>query len=417
MSRIIKSRYWHEHFLDAVSKHTESPDRFMQWAAFSVLGGVMKRRFFIRDGLFTIYPNQYIVLISPPGIGKGTAIQYTWGLVKQGTGQIANMISDRVTAPKIIQRIADGWSAPQVVAGQQLVLGAKDHSCTIYSTELSVLVGASDQMLDFLCEGWDKAEFEYDTKNSGSAFIKNMCLSLIAATVPDFIKNIDKNKNMPIKGGFTSRCLFIYEDRPARWLKRPQPIENNSLSIKMLHDLRNDLAHIATLPGGEYTRTTGADAIFDKFCTDIKMDPGSGSEASQHFKARIRAHILKLCMILAASRHDPLIIDDMDMMTAIFFVKKVLETLDRVFRGCGDSNLALATGHVQTYIEKNGVASRRELLRNLYRHMDADTLDKVLYVLMEIGFLYTSTSGGTQMFAISPNGSYGSPNGMKKGNP
>lgn len=415
MPRTLQT-YWHEAFLNCVQRHTESPDRFMTWAAYSVLGAVMKRKFYIKDGLYVIYPNQYIVLVSPPGIGKGTAVQFAWSLVRQtqGLSQLANIISDRVTSPRIIQRIADGWNTPPVMVGQQMVVGQKDHSCTIYSTELSVLIGASDQMLDFLCEGWDRNEYDYDTKNSGSAFIKDMCTSLIGCTVPDFIRNIDRNRNMSIKGGFTSRCLFIYEDTPARSLLHPQPIDHNQSSKKMLSMLRDDLLHISQLPGGEFIYTTGAQAVFDKFMISTKATMKEDSEAVQHFKSRVRAHIFKLAMIQAVSRHDKLVIEECDMANSVNQIRKALETLEYVFRGSGDSDLALATGYVQMYVEKVGAASKKDILKNLYRHMDSDTLDRVLLVLTEIEYFVTDSVGKTLLYKRNPSNLYPTPNGKVK---
>ena len=410
MSRLLK-KYFHECMLDAVRPHTESPDNFIAWSCFSVIGAVMKRKFFINDGLYTIYPNQYIILVSPPGIGKGTAINFVWHLIREGPPGMANYIPDRVTAPKIIERIANGWNGAPRAVGQQLVVGPRDHSATIFSTELSQLLGASEQMLDFLCEAWDRGEYDYDTKNSGSAFIKGMCTSLIGATVPDHLRNIDKNRNMSIKGGFTSRCLFIYEETASRFILHPPPLKSNATSVKILDDIKNDISHIAQLPDGEFRYTALAQIHFDKYisATRAVASANSDSEVVQHFKARIRVHILKLAMVLSMSRNDSRVIDDCDMLNAIAYVDKSLQTLEKVFRGSGDSDLAVATGHVQNYVDKVGAASRKEMLKTLYRHMSADTLDRVLYTLTEIGYFQTVTSGSVQMYRIfqSPNGKNG----------
>lgn len=410
MSRVLQG-YWAENMLKCVQNHTESPDRFIQWASYSVLGAVMKRKFFFKSGLFTLYPNQYIVLISPPGVGKGTAIQFVWDLIRGSTPPLANIIPDRVTAPKIIQRIADGWSAPPSFVGLQISVGQKEHSCTIFSTELSMLAGASDQMLDFLCEGWDRNEYEYDTKNCGSSRIKDMCLSLIGATVPDFIQHIDRNRNMPIRGGFTSRCIFVYEDKEARQMLHPPPIESNPTSRKLLADLKNDLMHIAQLSGGEFKYSPAAEVIFDQFVTSQRATSADDIDAIQFFKSRIQAHILKLSMVLAISRSDTLMIEDVDMYNAVQGVEAGIKTLERVFRGSGDSNIAVATGHVMNYVERQGAVSKRDILRHLHRHLDADTLDRVLYTMTEIGHFYTVTSGRTVLYRVQ-NGT--SPNGKVK---
>lgn len=405
MARTLK-KYWHEAMLDCVKLHTNAPDAFITWAAFSVIGGIMKRKFFIEEGTYTIYPNQYIVLVAPPAIGKGTAINFNWRIVKDsqstGTTPLANMIPDRVTGPRILERIAAGWnSAPRIVGGQ-VAQGSTDRSATIFSTELSILLGASDQMIDYLCEWWDRTDgYEYDTKNAGTSIIKDQCISLIAGTVPDFIRHIDRNRNMTIKGGFTSRCLFVYEEKPARYILHPPPIASNPQSVAMLKALKNDAEHIASLPGGEFKYSPGALILYDRFMTAAMIDTKEDSEAVAHFKGRMGVHISKLAMVLAISREDTLIINQTDMANAITFVKKALTTLEKVFRGSGDSNLAEATGYVQTYLEKVGGATRRELLRNLYRHIDADTLDRILYVLIEIGFCSKVTQGSQPIFRVN----------------
>lgn len=413
MARLLK-KAWHDSLLECVSKHTEAPDRFINWSAFSVIGAAMKNKFFYQEGIFTIYPNQYIVLVAPPGIGKGTAVNFTWNLIRQTQpNPIVNMISDRVTAPKILDRIADGWNHAFTVVGQQVTQGAKDHTAVIFSTELSILIGASDMMLDFLCEGWDRNEYDYDTKHSGSAFIKNMCTSLIACTVPDFIRNIDRNRDLTIKGGFTSRCLFIFEDKIARHLPFPPPLQSNSSSLALLDALKNDLQEIAQLPGGEFKCDTAARIVFENYINSIRATATEDLEATAHFKSRIKAHVLKLAMVISISRHDTLVIQRIDMDNAIAAINVCLKTLEKVFRGSGDSDMAAATAHVQNYMEKNGAASRKELLSALHRHMDFAVLDRILYVLVEIGYCEPCTIGtGAGYRVIVPLGS--STNGTSK---
>lgn len=398
MPRAIKT-YWNEALLKCVSPHTEAPDRFITWTAFSLLGSVMKRKYWIEDGLYTLYPNMYVILVAPPGVGKGTAVNFVWKLNRDfAPNHLANMISDRVTGPRIIERIAQGWNNAPSIIGGQIRQGANDHSCAIFSTELSILLGASEQMIDFLCECWDRNSYDYDTKHSGSAFITDMSVSLIAATVPDFLRNMDRNKSLSIRGGFTSRCLFIYEDQPSRFLLHPPPVSSNPQSVKLLQDLKADLQHIASLPGGEFKYSPAAQIHFDRFMSSVRKNNQDDSEAVAHFRARIRAHVLKLAMIISIARQDGLLIDDIDMSNAIAHVKATLDSLEKVFRGSGDSDLAVATGHVQAYLEKTGGAGRRELLKHLYRHMEADVLDRILYVLTEIGEVTKTTKGVNSMY-------------------
>lgn len=408
MARML-SEYWHTALLRTMQKHSDAPDRFFTWASFAMLGAAMKRRFYYKSGTYTIYPNQFIILVSPPGIGKGTAINAIQDITDR-VGPVLNVVKDRVTAPKIIQRIADGWNLPPSFVGQQLAVGKKEHACLILSTELSMLVTASDNMLDFLCEGWDRHRYDYDTKNSGSSFITDMCLSLLGATVPDFIQNIDKNRAMSIRGGFTSRCLFIFEDSPSRTLLHPPPIDVASPEVQALE---NDLRHITQLPGGEYKSTPQARNVYDRFILAEKSTLKDDTDAVQYFKSRMEAHILKLAMVLSASRHDRLLIEERDMMEAICHIKIVLTNIERVFRGSGDSDIAVAASHVHNYVERKGAVSKRDILRHLYRHIDPDTLDRVLYTMTEIGVFKTVTSGRVTLYQLF-NHTAQSPNGKVK---
>jgi hypothetical protein len=389
---------WYEAFLKCASPHTDAPDRFLIWSAFSVIGAAMKNRVHMLDGLYTLYPNQYIILVSPPGIGKGTAINFAWNIVRDSQpNYICNMIPDRVTAPRILERIADGWNSAPAVVGQQVTLGAKDHTCTIYSTELRVLVSASDWMLEFLCESWDRNSYDYDTKNKGSSFITDMCTSLVGGTVPDYLRGIDRDSDISIKGGFTSRCLFVYEEKPSKDLSYPPPLSTHPASVQLLRDLSGDLRHIATL-AGEYALSIEARIKFDAFFRGIRTNTINDSEAIATFKGRIRAHVHKLAMVIAASRHDHLTIEGLDMDNAIGYVAEVLRGIEKIFRGAGESDLSMSTSRVQAFMEKVGACSKREMLKHLHRHMTIDTLDRVLFLLETIGWCHVTTTGKTTMW-------------------
>jgi len=388
----------YEAMLKCTEPHTEAPDRFITWSAFSIVGAVLKSNVFIKDGLFTLYPNQYIILVSPPGIGKGTAINFSWGLIRETSpNYLVNIVSDRVTAPRILERIAIGWNSavPQIVNGQVLIGSALDHTCTICSTELRVLTSASDWMLEFLCESWDKNEYEYDTKNKGSAFIKEMCTSLIGATVPDYLRGLDNDTGASIKGGFTSRCLFVFEDTPARYLPFPPPLASSNQSSTILTNIKADLAHIARNLKGEFNYNAEAKIKFEAFLKSIRANSTDDNEPLANFKARIRAHILKLAMVISACRKDALVIDGVDMDTSIMLIKRILVDLEKVFRGSGESELAGSVARVTTYIEKVGMASKKELMKALHRHITIETLDRILYMLDMMGTVIPTVQGKT----------------------
>jgi energy-coupling factor transporter ATP-binding protein EcfA2 len=387
MSRVLKKPF-HESFIDCVSPHTDIPDTFIIWSALSLVGAALKNNVYFQIGTYTLYPNMFIVLVGPPGVGKGASMNILEQMITDTKpNQVVNTLSDRITAERIIERISDGWSTAPQLKNMQLVLGKNDHNCLLFSSEIRVLLGASDWMLEFLEEAWSKTTYEYQTKNKGNVAIDNMCCSLLAASVPDFLRNVNREAHMVITGGFSSRCLFIYAENPSKDLPFPEPLKKNLKSKALYDNLILDLQEIGTLRG-EFVIDTGARLRFEAFLRlNRAASSKDDSEAVANFRARIKAHILKLAMIFSVSRDNSLHISDMDMVNAIAEIQKILVSLIKLFRGAGEGMDAAVTARVQDFIEKYGRVSKKEIFKALHRHLNSpEALDRILYVLEAIGY-------------------------------
>lgn len=400
------TKTWYNSFVDCAFPHSEAPKSYLYWAAFSLIGGILKNHVYFKDGLFTIYPNQYIILTGPPAIGKGTAINFAWSLVKDSklAYPLANTISDRATPEGIIKVLANGWPIPPVVAaGGQLVTALREHTCTLFSAELRALLTSSDWMLDFLCQTWDQGKYEHTTKNQGVYKLDNLCTSLIGATVPDFVRSMEKDIDMTVAGGFSSRCLYIFEERKSKELPFAQPIQENQKSADLYGHLKEDLEYVAQNVRGEYTMSMDAKIKFSNFYPNISPQPDD-SDAMANFKGRMKTHIFKLAMVMSAARKDDLVLDGLDMQNAIDLILGIQKRLDRVFRGVGNSRLAEATAKVLTTVEKHSMISKRELQRILcVRHITTDDLDKALWLLKEVGHIREIPNGKVVYYALPKN--------------
>lgn len=393
MGRILK-KSWHEAFAECVSPHSDAPDNFIIWSALSLIGATLKDNVWFEYGTYTIYPNLFIILVAPPGIGKGTAMNIIENMIEETEpNRLVNTLSDRITAEKILIRIADGWAKAPSIKNQQLVIGAMDHSCLCFSTELRVLLGASEWMLEFLEEAWSKTKYDNETKNKGSVFIKEMCFSLLAASVPDFLRNVNREAKMVISGGFTSRCLFIYADAPSKDLPWPEPLKDNKRSKALYDDLVADLKTISVM-SGKFSVDASAKILFENFLKlNRQLAAKEYSEAVLNSRARIKANTLKLAMVFSASRGDSLIINQVDMVNAIVEITKVIERLGKLFRGAGEGMDTATSARVQEFIEKCGRTTEKEIYRALHAHINSpETLNRILYVLETIGFC-TKSSG------------------------
>ena len=384
---------WIVAYSEGIDEFTEAPTDFCIWSAISVVGAVMKKKVWKRRGVYTIYPNQYIVLTGPPGIGKGEAIHPVYNIAKDL--KLINIISDRITAPKIIDRVAQGFNngVPQLLNTNGSISVQKDSTAVLFSTELQSLLTSSDWMLQFLCDAWDKNEYEYDTKNSGTSNITGMCTSLIGACVPEYIRKLNKDAVAAINGGFTARSIFVYAEAPSKRLPDPPVIKDSAKGKLLLKNLEDDLLEIARL-NGEMTLSPSAQLVWKQFYMGVRVTDND-SDVVMHFKRRMPVHVLKLSMIFSAAYSDSMLIAKEDMLNAIKCLTNVLSNLDKAFRGVGESELAESSSKIQGFIERKGITSRSEILANMHRHITSENLDRVLSLFASIGVIRYQRSGGT----------------------
>ena len=404
MARKLKQN-WITEYSNAINPITEAPSAFVIWSAISVISAVLKKKIWVNRGTYKVYPNQYIVLVGPPGVGKGTAIHPAHAFIKDYKPQLSNYLSDRITAPKIIEKLANGFQTQHIHNG--LITTSTESTAVIMATELSTFLGSSDWMPTFLCDTWDKSEFEYDTKNKGSSHVKDMCVSLIGACVPDFIRKINgrQNASEAINGGFTARTIFVFASEKSKKLPWPTSLENTPNGQQTIANLRFDLEQIANNCKGEYKFSQDAALLWYQWYN--KHGPNEqDSDVVRYFKSRQDVHILKTAMCLEAADNDGNLINLWALQTAIALVDGVVKTLDICFRGVGESSLAEATGKIQTYIERKGIVSRGELLKMFYRDATIEDLDRIISTLLQIGVIMTRPShGGKQYYEHAQHGS------------
>src|ERR1700744_856350 len=384
---------WILDYCSAVNNISESPVAFNLWCAMSVIGSVMKKRVWISRGLYKVFPNQYIVLVAPPGIGKGAAMHPALSFAKGQKPNLANYMSDRITAPKIIERLSAGFASTSIANG--VIVQGIEASCTLQATELATFLGSSDWMTQFLCDAWDRGEFEYDTKNKGTNIVSGMCVSLLGACVPEFVQSINRDRSVAVNGGFTARTIFVFAKEKSKSIVWPYGFDDHRMA-KLKDDLEHDLIQITKL-NGEFVFEPLARTAFERFYNSIKHDEVD-TEVVAHFKSLQPIHVMKTAMCLSAASRDDLVIDQYSISTAIQLVEQIRGTLDITFRGVGESPLAEALARIQTYIERKGVCSFSEIMRDNYRHIVKEDLERVLIILADIHFAERFTQGGKSFY-------------------
>jgi len=381
---------WLEVYRDFTSD-TENPTSYNEWCGISAISTTLKRNVCTYFHTIQYFPNQYIVLVGPPGLGKGNSMRPAIQLVKEaGT---ANHLSDRVTAERMIEKITAGFShtVVQNAGGIPGALSIKEHSACIIAKELAIFLGSSEWMLPLLCTMWDSNEFEYETKHKGNYVAKDISISMLGACVPDYIRNITREANASVSGGFSARCVFVYANKksqliPAGWGKP------NGYHAKTSDDLIEDLRHISTIKGDIELDSTAKqtwDLMYNKYGDSKDFE----TDAFAYFRSRIPSHILKTAISISMSENDDLIITDNQLQKAIRMVEQVLGTVDVTFKTVGASPQNINIENVKTFIAQKGTTDEKEILKYMHRDMTTAQLTEILLVLEKIGYMYRGSVG------------------------
>lgn len=100
------------------TRGTESPELFRRWAAIAMVAGLLQRRVWCDIGKGKLFANQYILLVSPPGVGKSIVlkrVEELWKLsekifIGDETTTIPGLLDLCRTAPVLCQApLAKPW--------------------------------------------------------------------------------------------------------------------------------------------------------------------------------------------------------------------------------------------------------------------------------------------------------------------
>lgn len=363
------------------------------WTGVSTMAGALRRRVWLDMAYFRWHPNFYIILVAPPGIvSKST----TAGIGMQ-----------------LLKKVPDIKFGPDVVTWQALVGSFAESTMTfqyqgdyhemsaltIESSEFGNLLNPQDkEMVDLLVSLWDgkPGAFEKRTKGSGTDLVVNPWINLIACTTPAWIAG-----NFPeymIGGGFTSRCVFVYAEKKAKYVAYPGMHVPKNLA-QQAQMLIEDLIEISNM-AGEYQLTPDAykwgEAWYTKHYSEKNLD--LDDDRFGGYLARKQTHIHKLAMILAAAEGPRLIITAEHLATANTMVSDLEPDMQFVFSKIGKTEDSLYIERLIWYVHKRGGCKWDEAYRFVHTQFPKlSDFEGVITGAIRAGYLVLKPQGSIMM--------------------
>lgn len=385
-------------FLTAYLKYvdnTESPISYHIWTCLSIMGAALQRRTYLQWGYKTFYPNLYAVLVGPSGCRKGTAMTIGKDLIKQVNG--ITITSESVTREALIRDMREGVN--QYVDPQDGQLRYHS-SISVFSEELSVFLG--QQNVKFLADLTDwfdcPDDWTYRTKGSGTDKIVGICPSILGATAADWLKSILPSE--AFGGGFTSRIIFVVEEEKRQLVSNPKV---DPAIAAMREALVADLQQMALMAGPFMFHSETMDFYEDWYIRQAKT-PAIKDPLFAGYCERRATHLLKLSMIVSASRSNSRVIYKEDFERALKLLEAVEPKMPRTFMGLGKAKYSEMTALIFDYLKRHGTASGSELLNKFHLDLDEYSMKIICGTLAARKVISIQYSAGTGDYYYTFNG-------------
>lgn len=360
---------WIDSYLE-YTKNQESPTAFHSWVALSILGAVIGRNVWLRRVKYTIYPNMFVILVAGSArCKKSSSINIGINLLRQ-LKEPPMLFAQKITNEALIQALEEA---------------KKDDSSSglICASELSVFMGVDairSGIIPTLTDLYDSPkEWTYHTRGRGKEVLRNVTLSMLAASTKDWLKTA-----IPVDavgGGFTSRIVFIFQDEPSKLILFPvDDPQTDKLQIALIKDLET----IQNMCKGPMTFTPEAIRIATEWYHAEHSKPRESIKLDGYFN-RKHDTMFKIATILSIAEKNDLIIDNTHIRRALSLLKENEKALDDVISSVATTVIGETTEKVFELIRQHETISHTKLLQKCWRFAKASEISDMLQTLIEGG--------------------------------
>lgn len=373
---------WLNDFLE-YSAGGESPPKFMFWTGVVTIAAVLRRKVWIDMVRFQWTPNFYVLLVGPPGgPRKTTSMNIGFGLLKRVEG--INFGPQIITWQQLVTHMAEAREKFTLPDGEIF-----ECSCvTIKVSEFGTFFDPENrELVDNLTNMWDSTieTIKKETRTMGSDEIVNPWLNIIAGTTPDWLdKNFSSNL---VGGGFASRPIYLYEDRPEVDIAYPSE-EPDAQQDEKAAALVERLKEFGLL-SGEFTLTPAAIDWGTKWYLDFRSKQRGLNEQDAGFLERQQAHLHKLAMVLCVSRGGWPNIDVQDLQEADRRLRDLEPDARFIFSRMGRTRMSTAASRIVEVLRRVGPIKKSVLFRkHFFQWMSSEEFEIALKSVRDAGMIH-----------------------------
>lgn len=248
---------------------------------------------YVSTSIIPIYPNNYVLLMGPPAARKSTALKYARNLLKKAGYK--RMAPERMSRQAFINEM-HAINQPEALGlGLEDILDMETdypYEMSIAASEFVDFIGQHDKdYLMLLTTLWDN-EDEYSNPKISKTSIKVIkpTVNLISAATPLNLEQAFPSGSMDT--GTLSRFIFVHGEPSGKKILFPPPPDKEAERA-----LVSRLTQIGQL-SGPMTFTPAAIEAMQWIYENAK---GPDDPRFTYYEGRRNTHLVKLCIIMAAS--------------------------------------------------------------------------------------------------------------------
>jgi hypothetical protein len=386
-------------FVDGFLRYTEgrgSPTIYRKWTAIFLVGAALERKAWITTAKGVLYPNQFLFLIGPAGVGKSlcTALSYELLTSIRTPETIIHVAPTSVTKASLADALNKAERRVFKLTEKVPINGF--NSLQVIANELGVFLPAWDgDFMSTLTDLWDNGRYHETRRTSKIEInIPKAQLNILSATTPAYLNSLLPEGAWEF--GFMSRVINIYSGET----------EYTDIFAELDHDgvgwkaLVNDLADIYNI-WGEFIIADEVKEAINAWARQ-GFRPRPDHPKLTHYNTRRLAHLLKLCIIAGAASSSDRVITLEHYAEALDWLVEAESYMPDIFKALkvgGDARAIEECWHFayQHFMKKKEPIPEFLLVTFLGERVPAHSVDRILDVMVRAQLLTKKfTNSGQQ---------------------
>lgn len=300
-----------------------------------------------------VYPNLYLLMVAPPGVGKSQAIavgQAVWERSKK-----MRLAPDDVTKASLVDHLARAMQT-KIYSPTEMM---SYHSLQVAADEFGVLCSAHDlSFMSTMNVLYDNRAFYRESRRGRETdlVIENPQVNMIAGTQPDFLANLLPPEAWGM--GFMSRILMIYQGSSVK----PKLFSKSIRKGPDMREVQTDFNSVCELHGEMDWSPEAEDMLVGWY--ESGMEPVPTHSKLKHYVPRRILTIIKLCIVSSASRGASMVIEIEDVFRARDWLVEIESLMPDVFKDMNGQSDSLVIQDLHHFVWAEHVREKKAVHRS-----------------------------------------------------